>query len=192
MKQLIRQAVAESVTLKQSFFEKNLDVLVAVAQEIIRSYEKRGKVLLFGNGGSAADAQHIAAEFVNRFGSQVRQGLSAFALTTDTSVLTSIGNDLGFDLLFSRQIEAHGRPGDVAIAISTSGDSPNVLKGAEQARAQGLVTVGLTGRDGGRLASLVQYHLNVPHAATSRVQEIHIMIGHLICHLVESQMFPAR
>ena len=144
-------------------------------------------MLLFGNGGSAADAQHIAAELVGRF-KRERRPIPAIALTTDTSILTAIGNDYGFDQIFSRQIRALGRKGDVAIAISTSGNSANVLLAADAAREMELITVGLTGGDGGNLGAKVQYHLNVPHAAPARVQEVHIMVGHILCDLVENNM----
>jgi D-sedoheptulose 7-phosphate isomerase len=146
-----------------------------------------GKILLFGNGGSAADAQHIAAEFVGQF--QIgRPPLAAVALTTDTSILTCIGNDLGYEQVFVRQVKALGKPGDLAIAISTSGNSPNVLLAAEAANEMGLVTAALTGSDGGKLGPMVRFHFNVPHRSTARVQETHIMLGHILCELVESDL----
>jgi D-sedoheptulose 7-phosphate isomerase len=148
------------------------------------------KVLLFGNGGSAADAQHIAAEWMGRFQFE-RQPYPAIALTTDTSILTAIGNDYGFDRVFERQIQALGQKGDIALAISTSGNSPNVLSATDAATEAGLITVGLTGKDGGRLGAKVRYHLNVPHTLSARVQEVHIMIGHILCELVESDLYAS-
>ncbi|MCW5770738.1 MAG: D-sedoheptulose 7-phosphate isomerase [Rhodospirillaceae bacterium] len=149
-----------------------------------RSLRAGGKLLFFGNGGSAADAQHLATEFVVRY-KRDRAPIAALALTTDTSALTAIGNDLGFDHLFARQIAALGRVGDVAIGISTSGASPNVLKGLEQAQASGLVAAGLTGRDGGKMRGLADPLLIVPSATTSRIQEMHIMLGQMLCGALE-------
>jgi D-sedoheptulose 7-phosphate isomerase len=143
-----------------------------------------GKLLFFGNGGSAADAQHLATEFVVRY-RRDRAPIAAIALTTDTSALTAIGNDLGFDHLFARQIAALGRAGDVAIGISTSGTSANVLKGLEQAKAAGLVAAGLSGRDGGRMRGLADPLLVVPSETTSRIQEMHIMLGQMLCGALE-------
>jgi D-sedoheptulose 7-phosphate isomerase len=183
----IRKAVAESLELKKVFFQKNEQLIAQVAGEISAAIENGHKILLFGNGGSAADAQHIAAEWVGRFQKE-RRPLPAIALTTDTSVLTAIGNDYGFEQVFVRQVQALGQKGDIAIAISTSGNSPNVLQAAEVAREKGIITVGLTGRDGGRLGSLVRYHLNVPHSLSARIQEVHIMIGHILCELVDDNM----
>ena len=147
-----------------------------------------GKLLLFGNGGSAADAQHLAAEFVGRFVVE-RGGLAAIALTTDSSILTAVANDYGFERVFARQIEALGRPGDVAIGISTSGNSANVLAGMKQAANRNLKTIGLSGKDGGRLARTSDVSVTVPAANTARIQECHIAIGHIWCELVESDLF---
>jgi len=147
------------------------------------------KVLFAGNGGSAADAQHLAAELVSRFAYD-RPGLPAFALTTDTSVLTAIGNDYGYDQLFARQIEAVGVAGDVFFGISTSGRSPNVLNALDAARAKGLVTVGMTGRAGGQMPGRCDYLLRVPSDSTPRIQEGHIAIGHAICQIIEARLFP--
>lgn len=187
MLESIRKAVAESLELKKSFFAANEDLIVHVARKICSALENGNRVLLYGNGGSAADAQHIAAEWVGRF-QRERRPLPAIALTTNTSILTSIANDYGYDQVFVRQLRALGRPGDIALAISTSGNSRNVLLATEAAREIGLITVGLTGSDGGELAFKVQYHLNVPHKSTARVQEIHITIGHILCQLVEENM----
>jgi D-sedoheptulose 7-phosphate isomerase len=187
MIQRIRSAVAESLTLKQSFFAANEEKIAALAREICRALENGNKVLLFGNGGSAADAQHMAAEWVGRF-SRERRPLAAIALTTDTSILTSVGNDYGYDQIFARQIRALGKPGDLAIAISTSGNSTNVCLAATVAREMGLVTVGLTGADGGRLRTAVHHHIHVPHTTAARVQEVHIMIGHILCELIDENL----
>ena len=143
-----------------------------------------GKLLIFGNGGSAADAQHLATELVGRF-TRERVALPAIALTTDTSILTAVANDYGFDRVFARQIEALGRPGDVAFGISTSGQSPSVLKALDAAGARGLTTVALTGHDGGPIGATAQIHINVPAASTPRVQEVHGTLIHAICELVE-------
>jgi D-sedoheptulose 7-phosphate isomerase len=183
----IRAAVSQSLELKKSFFAANEEHIASVARVVCDAFEKGNKVLLFGNGGSAADAQHIAAEMVGRF-LRERRPLPAIALTTDTSILTSIGNDYGYEQVFVRQVRALGNRGDVAVAISTSGNSKNVLLATQAACEIGLVTVGLTGCDGGRLGGMVQYHLNVPHVLTSRVQEVHIMIGHLLCELIDNNM----
>jgi D-sedoheptulose 7-phosphate isomerase len=145
-------------------------------------------VLFAGNGGSAADAQHLAAEFVSRFAFE-RPGLSAIALTTDTSILTAVGNDYGYEAIFSRQIEANGAQGDVFIAISTSGKSPNILKGLRTAGEMGLVTVGLSGQSGGEMHELCEFIILVPSTETPKIQEFHIIIGHIICGLVEKSLY---
>jgi D-sedoheptulose 7-phosphate isomerase len=152
-----------------------------------RSLRAGGKLLFFGNGGSAADAQHLATEFVVRY-KQNRAPIAAIALTTDTSALTAIGNDLGFDALFARQIAALGRAGDVAIGISTSGQSANVLKALEEARAMGLVAAALGGRGGGKLRGLADPLLVVPSETTSRIQEMHIMLGQMLCGALEQEL----
>jgi D-sedoheptulose 7-phosphate isomerase len=154
---------------------------------LVKSVSQGGKVLLFGNGGSAADAQHIAAELVIRY-KKDRKAIAAIALTTDTSTLTACGNDLGYDALFERQVEALGRAGDVAIGISTSGKSPNVLRGLKQARSMGLKTVGLSGGTGGELPSLCDALIVVPSPVTARIQEMHITLGHMLCIGLESQL----
>jgi D-sedoheptulose 7-phosphate isomerase len=184
---LIRQVAAESLALKSAFFRENETLIAEVAREICSSFSRGGKVLLFGNGGSAADAQHMAAELVGRF-QRERRPYPAVALTTDSSVLTALGNDYGFDKIFARQIQALGRTGDIAVAISTSGNSPNVVEGAIAATEAGMVTVGLTGGDGGLLGTRVRYHLNVSHAHAARIQEVHIMVGHILCELVETDL----
>lgn len=160
--------------------------IVAVAAAITTSLRQGGSVLAFGNGGSAADAQHFAAELVGRF-EQERRAWPAMALTTDTSALTAIGNDYGFDRVFARQLEALGKKGDVAIGISTSGNSPNVLRALETANDRGLVTVALTGR-GGEAGSLAAHHIAVQETRTARVQEVHATLLHVICELVEKDL----
>ncbi len=155
---------------------------------LIDCYEAGKKLLVAGNGGSAADAQHIAAEFVSRFNFD-RPGLPALALTTDTSILTAVGNDYGYDQLFRRQIEANGVGGDVFLGISTSGNSPNILQALEAARRKGIMTFGLTGRSGGKMRELCDHCLCVPSDETPRIQEAHILIGHTLCAMVELAMF---
>lgn len=183
----IRIVVADSLALKSAFFRDNEELIAEAAREICSALSSGHKVLLFGNGGSASDAQHIAAELVGRFRLE-RQPYPAIALTTDSSVLTALGNDYGFDKVFARQVQALGQKGDIAVAISTSGNSPNVLEAADAATEAGLITIGLTGGNGGRLGTKVRYHLNVPHTLAARIQEVHIMIGHILCELVETNL----
>jgi D-sedoheptulose 7-phosphate isomerase len=166
-----------------------LAALQGAVQACVRSLRAGGQLLLAGNGGSAADAQHIAGEFVSRFAYD-RPGLAAVALTTDTSILTAIGNDYGYELLFARQVRALGRTGDLLLAYSTSGRSPNVLRALEAARELGLVTVGFTGNRGGPMRELCEHLLEVPSADTPKIQEGHLVLGHVFCGLVESEMFP--
>lgn len=170
--------------------ETLLSTLAAAAKACINCLDKGGKILLAGNGGSAADAQHIAGEFVSRFAFD-RPGLPAVALTTDTSILTAIGNDYGYERLFSRQIQAHGNPGDVFIGYSTSGSSPNILRALEEARTRGLITVGMTGNRGGPMCELCDSLLQVPSGDTPKIQEGHLVLGHILCGLVESAIFKA-
>lgn len=160
------------------------DVIATLGQRIIAAIEAGGKVLLFGNGGSAADAQHIAAEFSVRFRTN-RAALAGLALTTDTSVLTACGNDFGFEVIYARQIEAFARPGDVVIGISTSGNSTNIVLGLEKARDMGCVTVAFTGGSGGKIAQICDHALIVPSPITARIQECHILAGHIICEMVD-------
>ena len=185
--QAVRLLAAESVALKQRFFEANAGLLVAAGRRMAECLRGGGRVLAFGNGGSAADAQHLAGELVGRF-RRDRAALSAIALTTDTSVITAIGNDMGYESVFRRQVEAHGRPGDVAVGITTSGRSPNVVQALLLARERGLVTVALTGGGGGRLVGAVDYLIDVPHAETARIQEVHVMVVHVLCQVVEEAM----
>ena len=179
--------LSEAIALHQRVREAGLERTTAAADAIVRSLRHGGKVLVFGNGGSAADAAHAAAELVGRY-QRERPGYAAVALTADPSVLTSIANDYGFERVFARQIEALGRPGDVAFAITTSGESRNVLTGLEAARAQKLTTIALTGRDGGAAGSLADIHVNVPSDSTPRVQEVHRTLLHVICDLVETEL----
>lgn len=164
-----------------------LAAVIEAAAAIQQALAGGGKLLTFGNGGSAADAQHLTAELVGRF-QRDRRGFAALALTTDTSTLTSVANDYGFDRIFARQVEALGRPGDVVVAISTSGESPNVLNGVEQAKAQGLRTIALTGRSGGPVGRLADVHVNVGEESTARIQEVHRTLIHAICQLVEDRL----
>lgn len=164
-----------------------LTTVVEAAAAISDALARGGKVLVFGNGGSAAESQHFAAELVGRF-MRDRRALPAIALTTDSSILTAIGNDLAYDQVFARQVSALGRPGDVALGISTSGTSPNVVAALAAARTGGLVTIGLTGRDGGVIGGSVDIHVNVPHALTGHVQEVQLMLLHVICELVEREV----
>jgi D-sedoheptulose 7-phosphate isomerase len=163
--------------------------IAQVALACIAALRQGNKILFAGNGGSAADAQHLAGELISRFHYD-RPGLSAFALSTDSSVLTAIGNDYGYEQLFARQVQAVGKPGDVFFGISTSGRSPNILNALRAAREQGLLTVGLTGRNGGQMPGLCDHCLRAPSDSTPRIQEGHIAIGHTVCWLIEQQMFP--
>jgi D-sedoheptulose 7-phosphate isomerase len=186
MNQRIKQIFQESIDVKKASLEKNLSSLEEAVNALTKCLKAGGKILLCGNGGSAADSQHIAAEFIGRFQKE-RRALPAIALTTDTSALTALGNDYGFDVVFSRQVEALGNKGDVLIGISTSGNSRNVLEAIKAAKARGLVTITLTGNDGGQLAPLSDIKLIAPSKITARVQESHITMAHTICELVEEQ-----
>ena len=189
MERTIAAIFAESLAAQQQFLQESSATVVAAVGEIVRSVRAGGKILLFGNGGSAADAQHLAAEFVNRFLIE-RPPLPAIALTTDTSALTSILNDYGADVIFAKQIQALGRKGDIAIAISTSGNSANILRGIDVCRELGIRTIGLTGGTGGAMASRVDHLLCVSATrSTPRIQEVHILIGHTICELVDLELF---
>lgn len=188
--ELARQQVRNSVAVKQELLE-DADLLsrtVEIAEIVSEALRNGKKLLLFGNGGSAADAAHIAAELVGKY-QRERRGLPAMALSGNLSSLTAVGNDYGFECIFSRQVEAFGIAGDIAVGISTSGDSENVLRAMKMAREKQMKTVGLTGRTGGRLKSSVDYCLAVPSDETPRVQECHIMLGHIVCDLVERVLF---
>jgi D-sedoheptulose 7-phosphate isomerase len=186
-RQIVEAARSEHHRVVDAFLDRHAEDLLTLARWCAGSLRAGGKILLFGNGGSAADAQHLAAEFVNRF-DRDRPALAAIALATDGSVLTSIGNDASFEAVFARQIEALGRPGEVAIGITTSGNSPNVLAGLLTARRLGLKTASLLGRDGGAAASAADLRLIVPGEATARIQEVHILAGHLLCRFVEEML----
>jgi D-sedoheptulose 7-phosphate isomerase len=183
----IRAIAAHSLALKQRFFETETGRLASLGQQLVTSLRAGGKLLVFGNGGSAADAQHLAGELVGRFRHD-RRALPALALTTDTTILTAVGNDLGFEQVFARQVEAHGRPGDIALGISTSGRSPNVLAALRLARERQLVTVGFTGAGGGAVAALVDHLIAVPDTDTARIQEVHGMVVHILCEWVEEAL----
>jgi len=185
----IRAMAADGLDAKRRFFERSGRDLARAARMIIESMRAGGKLLIFGNGGSAADAQHVAAELANKMARE-REALPALALTTDTSLLTAIGNDRSFDFIFARQIQALGRKGDVALAISTSGNSPNVIEAVKQARAMEIGTIGLLGAGGGKVGALVDLALIVPHNDTPRIQEVHITASHIICQLIEDELCP--
>jgi D-sedoheptulose 7-phosphate isomerase len=182
----IERVLDEAIALHQRVRADSLEGVARAADLIITTYRTGGKVLVFGNGGSAADAQHFAAELVGRF-ERDRLGMAAVALTTDASVLTSVANDYGFERVFARQVEALGREGDVAVAISTSGNSANVIEAVREALRRGLHTIAVTGRDGGALGGLVEVHINVPDETTCRVQEVHMTLLHAICEIVETR-----
>ena len=187
MKERIVRIFDEHARLQKEFLKHNTEMLARVAEVLIQAFRKGRTAYFFGNGGSAADAQHLAAEFVNRFRLE-RRALPALSLTVDTSVLTSIANDVGFERVFARQIEALGHADDVAVGLSTSGGSPNVVEGIRQARLQGLVTVGFSGGDGGALLREADHCIVVPAKSAARVQEMHIIAGHAICDIVEQEL----
>ena len=189
--ELIRAPLREGAELRTVVARDFSTAIFEAAGLITMCLRAGGKLLFFGNGGSAADAQHLAAEFVGRFVRE-RAGLPAIALTTDSSILTAVGNDYGFDQIFARQIQALGRPGDVAIAISTSGNSLNVLEGVKEARKRKLKTIGLTGKDGGLLAQQTDVAIMVPSTSTAKIQECHIAIGHLFCELVDGDFSESK
>ena len=183
----VRQEIEESIAVKRAAIDQCGANIARAVEVVIETFRGGGRLLAFGNGGSAADAQHLAAELAGRY-LRERRALPAFALTTNSSDVTAIGNDYGFDRVFARLVEAHGSAGDVAVAISTSGSSPNVLAGVEVARERGLRTIGLTGRGGGALAGMVDVPIVVPSNATPRIQEMHIAAVHSICALVEEKL----
>jgi len=188
LKKIILKILADSIATKRDCIESNLDTICRAADMLAACIKAGNKVLFFGNGGSAADAQHLAAEFVNRFQIE-RPPLAAIALTTDSSVITSISNDYQFVDIFAKQIEALGRSGDIAWGISTSGNSANVVKAVKSARQIGLTTFGMTGR-GGELAACADLVFAVASDTTARIQESHITLGHILCDLLERQLYP--
>jgi len=188
VEKIIQKALRESIGVKENFIKENTTKITFFAEKIALALTSDRKLLLCGNGGSAADAQHIAAEFINRYELE-RPPLPAIALTTDTSILTSVGNDYSFNEVFSKQVKALGVEGDVLLAISTSGNSMNVIEAVKAAKSLGIFTVGLTGGEGGQLASLVDLPLVVKSRVTGRIQETHILLGHIICELVDYILF---
>ncbi|MBI3312254.1 MAG: D-sedoheptulose 7-phosphate isomerase [Candidatus Omnitrophica bacterium] len=182
----IEERLTESIRTKERVRAQLIPVMEQAAGLMIDALSKGNKIFFFGNGGSAADSQHLAAELVGKMFIEGRRALPAIALTTDSSILTALGNDFGFETVFSRQIEALGKPGDVAIGITTSGQSPNVLAAVQTARKMGLKTIGFIGKDGGKLKALVDIPIIVPSDSTQRIQESHITIGQILCELVEA------
>jgi len=193
MKSYITAQIAEAQRVMAAMLEdeKLAVTMENAARACIDCMNQGGKILLAGNGGSAADAQHIAGEFVSRFAFD-RPGLSAFALTTDTSILTAVGNDYGYEKLFSRQVQSHGKPGDIFIGYSTSGKSPNILRALEEARSLGMINIGLTGNRGGPMLALCDHIFEVPSSDTPKIQEGHLVLGHILCGLVENAIFKAN
>lgn len=190
MQSFIEKQIETSYRIKKKILEdQELKELISkVSSKCVEVYKRGNKTLIAGNGGSAADAQHIAGEFVSKFYFD-RPGLASIALTTDTSILTAIGNDYGYENLFSRQVQANGIEGDVFIGISTSGNSKNVVKALNVCREKGIISVGLTGESGGKMADICDYCIRVPSSETPRIQEAHILIGHIICSVVEKELF---
>lgn len=186
----IKEHFTDSILVKEQILkDENLITLIKNASlEVIKAYKNGNKTLLAGNGGSAADAQHIAGEFVSRFYFD-RPGIASIALTTDTSILTAIGNDYGYENLFARQVQAQGVKGDVFIGISTSGNSKNILKALELCKQKEIISIGLSGASGGAMNELCDYCIKVPSTCTPRIQETHILIGHIICAIVEEELF---
>jgi D-sedoheptulose 7-phosphate isomerase len=188
---ILSEIVEEHLFLTRRFFEKSSDQVQKAAAVLIRALQQGGKVLLFGNGGSAAQAQHMAAELTGRFQME-RPGLPAFSLTVDTSALTAIANDYGYEFVFARQLEALAQKGDVAIGLSTSGHSRNVIEAIRTAKAKGMPTIGLLGREGGQLRELVDVALVVDGQKTSRIQEVHDVIMHVLCEAIERELFAPK
>jgi len=191
MKEAVIKIFEEGARVKVAFAKENADRIVEVVHLIARTFREGHKVILFGNGGSATDASHIAAEFVNRFLID-RPPLPAIALNTDIAVLTSISNDFGYDQIFSKQLSALGHEGDVVIGISTSGNSQNVIKALEVAKKNGMKTVVLTGGAGGKMVNIADYTFVVPSRHTPHIQETHITLGHILCQLVDEELFGGK
>jgi D-sedoheptulose 7-phosphate isomerase len=185
----IRAAFEASIAAKRATLDAQAPAIASAAERIVASFRAGGRLLACGNGGSAADAQHLCAELAGRY-LRERPGLPAIALTANSSDVTAIGNDYGYDRVFARLVEAHGRSGDALIAISTSGSSPNVIAAVETARERDIATVALVGRGGGKLASLVDVPIVVPSDQTPRIQESHIAIVHVLCELIDEALFP--
>ncbi len=193
LKRSISKTLDESIKIKKDFFTKNADRIIEISRLIADAFNEGKKLLLFGNGGSATDASHIAAEFINRFKLE-RPGLPAIALNTDMAVITSIANDYDYSEVFARQIKSLGQQGDITIAISTSGASRNILKALDVSKKRGLISIGFTGLKGEKMVSKCNYSFVVPSTNTPRIQECHIMLGHIICDMVEEILFalPGR
>ena len=187
MRERIKDILLESIQVKEEILRSQIGQIVEIAQLMIDCLKKDGKVIVFGNGGSASDSQHIAAELVGRF-KKDRSALAAIALTTNTSILTSLANDYGYDVVFSRQVEALGKKNDVVLGISTSGKAKNVALGIKQAKKMGIKTVALSGGDGGDIVKLADVSLVVPSKITARIQEAHITIAHIICEMIEQEL----
>ena len=190
MNKFISQQIEESYKVKEKILADSslMSLINEVAKKAVETYKNGHKTLIAGNGGSAADAQHIAGEFVSKFYFD-RPGLASQALTTDTSILTAVANDYGYERLFARQIQANGDRGDLFIAISTSGNSANILEALKECQDKGILTVGLTGESGGKMVDLCDYCIRIPSSSTPRIQESHILIGHIICSVVEEALF---
>ncbi len=188
MEDKILQQFEESSNLLRAFGQQHSHSIIQIAKRLISCFENGGKLLLFGNGGSAAQSQHFVAELVNKLFTY-RKALPAIALTTDTAVLTSIGNDMDFSEVFSRQLEALGKKGDVAWGMSTSGNSPNLVKGFTKAKELGLITIAFSGKDGGASSRIADFCLIVPSQDTARIQEVHLCTGHVICSIIEEYFF---
>lgn len=191
MKNIIKNLLKESIEIKNNLIENQLDSIEKITISIIDTLKKGKKLFIFGNGGSAADSQHMAAELIGRF-KRDRKPLPAIALTTNISTITSIANDYDYSLVFSRQIDALGEKGDIALGISTSGNSQNVIKAIKKAKEKSLTTIALTGKEGGELAKICQLTLNIPSQDTPRIQEAHITCIHIICELTEKALFNKK
>ncbi len=190
LKNLILETLSQSIAIKQEFIEKNTDYIEKAAIIMAKTLEQGNKILIFGNGGSAADAQHIAAEFINRFQME-RPPLAAIALTTDSSVITSIANDYSFEDIFAKQVQAIGKENDLAIAITTSGNSPNVLKAVQEAKSIGIKIIGMSGKKG-KLKGIADFPFCVDSEVTARIQESHITLAHILCDLTEQILFKKQ
>ena len=184
MRDKIKDLILESIHIKEELMRNSIGTIIEITEAMVECLKKGGKIILMGNGGSASDSQHIAAELVGRF-KKDRRALPAIALTTNTSILTALANDYGFEIVFAKQIEALGQKNDLVLGISTSGKAKNVTAGIKQAKKMGLKTIALTGGDGGEIVKLADVSLMVPSAVTARIQEAHITIGHVICELIE-------
>jgi D-sedoheptulose 7-phosphate isomerase len=187
MRERIKDILLESIQVKEEILRNQIDSIYEISHLMIDCLKKDGKVIVFGNGGSASDSQHIAAELVGRF-KKDRSALAAIALTTNTAILTSLANDYGYDVVFSRQVEALGKKNDVVLGISTSGKAKNVALGIKQAKKMGIKTVALSGGDGGEIVKLADVSLLVPSKITARIQEAHITIAHIICEMIEQEL----